>query len=58
MVGAVLALVIMNNTYFIVGSYYSETLGQVVNSYMEIGFFYWVPILLIIANVITPFLKK
>lgn len=58
MVGAVLALVIMNNTYFIVNQFYSETLDQVVNSYMAIGFLYWVPILLIIANVITPFLKK
>ena len=58
LIGAVMCLMFLTNGYFVVNSFYDETAGTVINVYSSIGLLYWVPLLLVIINLISPMLKK
>ncbi len=58
MVGVILILTVMSNHFFIIGTFYDETAQELVYEYMEIGYLYWLPLLLTIANFVSPYAKK
>ncbi len=55
--GFILLFGIMSKEYFITGTYLPTNSTTLVTSYMTIGYLYWIPLLLIILNFVSPFLK-
>ena len=59
-VGVILTIRILNAQYFVIDQFVNEGVpsGQVVFIISPIGFLYWIPILLIVADMVMPFVKK
>lgn len=56
--GFILLFGVMSKDYFITGYYMPSNSTTLITSYMAIGYLYWIPLLLIILNFVSPFLKN